>query len=78
MIDGTGSKAVESPKVLEKKERGHFDQKTTKNNTVTAVGWNDNRSVYVASNSARAQPTVTKSLVSILPGPNQCPAAMHS
>ena len=56
-----GKCPVEAPKSLEKKERGYFDQKTDKRSSVTVVGWNDNRSVYVASNTAGAQPTATVS-----------------
>jgi hypothetical protein len=48
---------IEPSRKLDKKNRGFFDQQTESTNTVTVVGWNDNRSVYVASNSVGSQPT---------------------
>lgn len=48
---------IESAKSLEKKSRGFFDQRTDNKNSLTVVGWNDNRSVYVASNVLGSQPT---------------------
>lgn len=49
---------IESSKSLEKKPRGFFDQRTDNSNSLTIVGWNDNRSVYVVSNAIGSQPTV--------------------
>jgi hypothetical protein len=49
---------IESSKSLEKKPRGFFEQRTDNMNSLTVVGWNDNRSVYVASNALGSQPTV--------------------
>jgi len=56
-----GKCSVESPKVLEKKTRGYYDQRTDVNGVLTVVGWNDNRSVYVSSNAVDAHPTATVS-----------------
>jgi len=56
-----GKCPIEPAKSLEKKQRGHCDQKTDRNGSVTVVGWNDNRSVYVTSNAAGAQPMATVS-----------------
>ena len=49
--------SIKGPKVLEKKDRGYYDQRTAKNGTITVVGWHDNRSVYVALNALCARPT---------------------
>ena len=35
---------------LEKKERGFTDQYTADDNSLTVVGWHDNKAVYMASN----------------------------
>jgi len=48
---------IMAPKVLEKKIRGFDDQRTDSEGVITVVGWNDNRSVYVASNAIGSQPT---------------------
>ena len=46
-------------KDLEKKERGHVEQVTAEQDstTITVVGWNDNRAVYIASNCLSSKPT---------------------
>ena len=56
-----GKCTIENSKTLEKKQRGYFDQRTDSDNIVTIVGWNDNRCVYVTSNTSGAQPTATVS-----------------
>jgi Transposase IS4 len=52
---------IESTKSLEKKARGFFDQRTDNRNSLTIVGWNDNRSVYVTSNAVGSEPKATVS-----------------
>lgn len=37
--------------------RGHSEQWTASDDSVTVVGWHDNRSVYVASNAVGSEPT---------------------
>ena len=37
-------------KKMEKETRGYYERLTTTDNSVTLVGWNDNRPVYIASN----------------------------
>ena len=49
------------PKLLEKKSRGIYDQFTNEQDTLTVVGWNNNRCVYVVSNCLSAAPTSTVS-----------------
>ena len=49
------------PKCLEKKSRGFYEQFTDKQNTLTVVGWNDNRCVFVVLNCLSAAPTSTVS-----------------
>ena len=52
---------IEAPKSLEKKERGFFDQRSDSSGKLTVVGWNDNRSVHVASDAVGANPTASVS-----------------
>ena len=40
-----------NPKLLEKKARGFYDQCIDSLDRVTVVGWNDNKSAYIASNA---------------------------
>lgn len=46
-------------KSLEKKLWDHHCQQTATDNSLTAVGWHDNRSVYAASNATGCQPLKT-------------------
>ncbi len=41
---------------LKKKPRGYSDQCTVSDGSLTVVGWNDNRPVYVASNCEQSNP----------------------
>ena len=48
---------IQPPKKLEKASRCYYEKITTADNSITLVGWNDNRAVYLASNVYSTQPT---------------------
>ena len=48
-----------NPKLLEKKARGFYDQCTDSLDRVTVFGWNDNKSVYIASNTISFSPSAS-------------------